>query len=132
MTLEYLQTFFDLKEKIKKTDRLITTLRESAQPGAQNLDGMPHSHEPQDKVGRIGQELADLDAKKKAWEEEAKKLEPPVLKFIAAIEDPLLHTMFNLRYMEALSWKGVADTVHTSKASAKMLCYNYLRKLNDK
>lgn len=130
MTLEYLQKLFDMKDQLRKQQELIDSLWDAAHPGAQKLDGMPHSREPGDKVGNLAIEIAELETQMEKTKAACAELEPPVLQFLDSIDDVYIRTIFRLRFFHAMRWREVAVTVHTSEEAAKELCYAYLRRSN--
>lgn len=130
LTLEYLQSFFDLKDQVRKEQELIQSLWDAAYPGAQKLDGMPHSREPGDKVGNLAIEIAELESRMEETKAACAKMEPPVTEFLAGIDDAYVRTIFRLRYLHAMRWKDVAATLHTTEDAAKAICYTYLARSN--
>lgn len=130
MTLEYLQSFFDLSDQIRKEQEMIDKLWDAAHPGAQKLDGMPHSHEPTDKVGNLAVEIAALEERMDATKASRKEKEPEMLKFLSEIDDAYVCTIFRLRYFHAMIWKEVAAVLHTSEDAVKGMHYSQLRRMN--
>ncbi|MGM9598676.1 MAG: hypothetical protein ACI3VY_02015 [Faecousia sp.] len=126
MTLDYLQAYFDIREQLKMEQELIDRLWATAYPGAQKLDGMPHSHDVKDKVGDLAVEICALEERHELTKEKAKEMEKNITEFLSGIDDSDLCLMFRLRYIHAMMWKEVAAMLNTSEVAAKSACYRYL------
>ena len=126
MTLEYLQAYFDIREQLKREQELIDRLWVAAYPGAQKLDGMPHSHDVKDKVGDLAVEICALEERQERTKAKAAEMEKPITEFLAGIDNADVCLMFRLRYIHAMMWKEVASMLNTSEEAAKSACYRYL------
>lgn len=70
MTLQELSQYYKLRERLKRDEEILESLRAAACPGAQNLSGMPHAPGVRDKVGDLAVEIADMTERIRYLKEE--------------------------------------------------------------
>ncbi len=127
MTLQDLNQHLELRGKLIKAHEMLDALRIASEPGAQAIDGMPHSSGVHDKGGDLAVQIADMEERIEFLEEEIKASEKPILKFIQAIDDDQTRLVFRLRFIRCLTWKEVAVILHgNTEASVKNICYRYI------
>lgn len=129
MTLDRLNKHFEMGRKLRRTQELREALELNIPPTAPKRDGMPHGTDVSDPVGNLAAELADLGAQIAYMEQEVKKDEPEILRFIEGIEDAHVRTIFRLRFLRFLSWDDVAAIIGgNTRDSVSRMCYRYVRK----
>lgn len=128
MTLQELNRYFRLLEKLGKARELLASLEAKATPQPPNLDGMPRAPGVRDNVGRLAAEIADMQARIKSLEQEAASRRGEIAQYIAGIPDDQARLIFRLRFLRGLSWGEVASIVggRNTEAGVKMVCYRYL------
>ena len=128
MTLVELNEHLNLVEKLAKAEENLQALKDAAYPGAAVITGMPHTPGIKDKVGDLGTEIADMDARITFLEEKIKKSELRILPFIQSIEDDTTRLVFRLRFLRGLHWKEVAVVLrgNNTESGVKQMCYRYL------
>ena len=128
MTLTELNEHLDLVQRFQQAKELLQNLWDAAEPGAQNMDGMPHSTGVSDKVGNLASEIADMEADMHQLEQQVKESEAQITSFIFSIDDLQIRLIFRLRFIRGMRWQDVATTVggKNTEESVKMACYRYL------
>lgn len=129
MSLEELNTYFDLIDRLEQAKDVLRNLENAVCPGAQVLTGMPHASGVRDKLGDLAAEIVDVEARIKYLETEINKHKEKVEAFVLSIDDIYLRTIFRLRFERGLAWKTVAAVVGggNTENSVKMACYRYLK-----
>lgn len=129
MSLEELNTYFDLIDRLEQAKDVLRNLENAVCPGAQVLTGMPHASGVKDKLGDLAAEIVDVEARIKYLETEINKHKEKVEAFVLSIDDIYLRTIFRLRFERGLAWKTVAAVVGggNTENSVKMACYRYLK-----
>ncbi len=130
MTLQTLNAYFYLLERLSKARELLASLEAAAYPQSPNLDGMPHAPGFRDSVGRLAAEIADMRGRVAFLEQEAAARYGEVARYIEGIPDDQARLIFRLRFLRGLSWGEVADVIGggNTKDSVRMVCYRYLEK----
>ncbi len=131
MSLEELNTYFNLIDRLEQAKEILRNLESAVCPGAQVLTGMPHSTGAKDKLGDLAAEIVDVEARIKYLEDEIDKHKKAVEEFVKSIDDVWYKTVFRLRFERGLAWKTVAAVMGggNSENSVKSACYRYLKKL---
>ncbi len=131
MTLQELNTYFDLNDKLAKAKEMLERLQATILPGSPVLTGMPHSPGVKDKVGNLAIEIVDLEARISFLEGEIKEQEKRIEKYIMDIDDDYTRIIFRLRFQRALKWEDVRDIIggNNTVESVKSICYRYVEKL---
>lgn len=133
MTLQELSRYYELQKRLEQAEEILQSLQSAAQPGAQNLTGMPHVQGIRDKVGDLAVEIADLKERIRFLSEESEREKTKVAAFVATIENAQIRTLFRLRFLRCLTWGEVAMVVggRNTEAGVKSICYRYLETCND-
>lgn len=130
LTLRELSQLYWLNREIAQDRERLAELRASVESvGAVDYDGMPRSSSPDNRLELCIAEILDLEsiiqAKVTQCLHERKRLE----RYIAEIPDSLTRQIFQLRFVDGLSWVRVAHSVGggNTEGSVKMICYRYLK-----
>lgn len=126
MTKKDLNNLFALRERIERAENMLAAIRARSNPGAQVLNGMPHTPGVKDKTGDCAVEIVALEEKIAALRETLREKEAEVSAFLSSIDDECVSTALRLRYIHGMLWKEVAYMVGQSKQSITQLCYKYL------
>jgi len=115
---------------MERNKKMLKSLEDAANPGAQLLTGMPHMSELKDKVGDLASEIADLKESNNKLQEEIDCETEKVNEFISTIDDAQTRTVFRLRFLRFLRWSEVATAIggKNTTQSVKMMCYRYINK----
>ena len=108
MTLQELSQYYKLRERLKRDEEILESLRAAACPGAQNLSGMPHAPGVRDKVGDLATEIAYMEGRVAGLQAEVDEQAQAVRQFIAGVQDDHLKIILSLRYIRGLTWIEVA------------------------
>lgn len=132
MSLEELNTYFNLIDRLKQAKEVLESLENAVYPGAQVLTGMPHASGAKDKIGDFAAEIVDVEARIAYLEKEIDAHKNAVENFVLSIDDIYLRTIFRLRFERGLAWKTVAAVVGggNTEDNVKAACYRYLKKLS--
>ena len=114
MTRDYLEAHFCLKEMLNRAEERYDALLTRAQPGAQNLDGMPKGTASR-RAEDMALTLAELSKSVDELKKEVERSQIPIVEWLRTIADPDIRVVISLRYLEALPWDDVADRIHFSK-----------------
>ena len=115
MTREYLEAHFRLKEMLNRAKARYEALLVQAQPGAQNLDGMPRTATVGRKVEDVSLTLAEVSKSVDELTREVERSQVAVVEWIRSLPDPELQAVLGLRYLEAMRWREVAASLHLTK-----------------
>lgn len=112
MTLKELSQLYYLNREIERDQERLEKLRARASaPGAPNYDGMPKSPSFENRLERYIAEIVDLEviiqAKITQCLHERARLE----RYIAEIPDSLTRQIFQLRFINGLTWVQIAFSV---------------------
>lgn len=131
MTLDELNTYFDLIDRLEQAKEILRNLEDAVCPGGQSLSGMPHAPGVRDKIGDLAAEIVDVEARIKYLEGKISSHKETVENFVRSIDDIYLRTIFRLRFERGLAWKTVAAVVGggNTEEAVKSACYRYLNKL---
>lgn len=132
MTLDELNQFLALRQTLQKNEELLASLEARAEPGAQNLTGMPPAPGVSKRVERFAVEIADMQESIRGLRTQIDEQAVTVEAFIDGIEPDLTRMMFRLRYLQSFSWKDVAEILGggNTEDSVKKTCYRYLDTVN--
>lgn len=133
MTIEKLSKNYRLCEQLRRNEEILDSLRVKAEPGAANMDGMPHGSDVGDKVGSLAISIADMDAKNNELRDEIREERMRLERYISGIDDERLRLVFRLRFVNCCTWKEVADCLgayYTAEGCYKLV-YGYLRRTED-
>lgn len=130
MTLKELSQLYYLNREIEMDKARLDELEARVLSGCQTLTGMPHTPGTADKLGELVPEIADLReviaAKHRRCLRERARLE----RYIADCGDAVVREIFQLRFVNGLSWEQVAASTASRMLpdSCRQACYRYLRK----
>ncbi len=134
MTLKELSQIYYLNREIEQDQERLEALRARASAtGSPNYDGMPKSPSFENRLERYIAEIVDLEAiiqaKITQCLHECNRLE----RYIAEIPDSLTRQIFQLRFINGLTWVQIALSAGggNTEASVKMICYRYIKKSNE-
>lgn len=130
MTLKELSQLYYLNREIERdTERLEALRARASAPGSPNYDGMPKSPSFENRLEHYIAEIVDLEAKITQCLHERNRLE----RYIAEIPDSLTRQIFQLRFINGMTWLQIAYSVggNNTEASVKMTCYRYIKKSNE-
>lgn len=134
MTLKELSQLYYLNREIERdTERLEALRARASAPGSPSYDGMPKSPSFENRLEHYIAEIVDLEAiigaKITQCLHERNRLE----RYIAEIPDSLTRQIFQLRFINGMTWLQIAYSVggNNTEASVKMTCYRYIKKSNE-
>lgn len=132
MTTKELSQLYHLNREIERDQKRLQELEAAASSCAINITGMPRAPGTTDKVGKYAAEIADLrgiiDANIKRCFYELNRLN----RYISSIEDSHIRQIFQLRYVNGLSWQEVADCMggNNTAVGVRVAHYRYLKSCN--
>lgn len=133
MTLKDLSQLYYLNREIKMDQQRLEELRAKASaPGSPNYDGMPKSQSYENRLEFYNAEIVDLEviihAKITQCLHERNRLE----RYIAEIPDSLTRQIFQLRFIDGLSWLQVAYSIggNNTEQGVRKRVYRYLKQEN--
>lgn len=133
MTLKELSQLYYLNREIERDQERLEKLRARASaPGAPNYDGMPKSPSFENRLERYIAEIVDLEviiqAKITQCLHERARLE----RYIAEIPDSLTRQIFQLRFINGLTWVQIAFSVGggNTEEGVRKRVYRYLEQEN--
>lgn len=129
MTRNELNRLRSIKGEITKNERKLKVMREKINRLTQELSDMPKSPNASDNMGEIIAQMVDLERLIALEQEKAIIEEKRMMAFISKIPDSRTRQIFDLRFLECLSWAEVAANVspYETADSAKKACYRYLK-----
>lgn len=134
MTLKELSQLYYLDREIKLDRERLAELRSDLMnPKSPSYDGMPKSPNPDPAMERCVAEIADLEAIIQAKIEQRIYERSRLERYIADIPDSLTRQIFQLRFINGLTWLQIAESVggNNTEASVKMTCYRYIKKSSE-
>jgi DNA-directed RNA polymerase specialized sigma subunit len=133
MNLEDLSQHIKLEERIQQDEEILESLRDKAYPGAQSLDGMPHASGPNDKVGWLAAEIADLETEIDQLMAQSEVELENAKRYIKSIQDAKTRTVFSLRFVHCLTWAEVASNmgIFWTEDKCQRLVYRHFRKTDE-
>ena len=133
MTLKELSQLYYLNREIERDQERLEQLRANVSaPGAPNYDGMPKSPRYENRLERYIAEIVDLEAiisaKITQCIHERNRLE----RYIAEIPDSLTRQIFQLRFVNGLTWTQIAFSVGggNTEEGVRKRVYRYLEQEN--
>lgn len=133
MTLKELSQLYWLNREIENDQRRLEELEARAGfPSLPKLTGMPAApHGGDSQVERMVAELVDLQAVIAAKQIQCIHERARLERYISSIPDSLTRLVFQLRFVNGLSWEQVAESVGGNTVdSVKKICYRYLNSTN--
>lgn len=112
MTLKELSQLYYLNREIERDQQRLEELRARASaPGAPNYDGMPKSPSFENRLDRYIAEIVDLEAIIRAKITQCLHERARLERYIAEIPDSLTRQIFQLRFINGLTWTQIAFSV---------------------
>ncbi len=134
MTLKELSQLYYLNREIERdTERLEALRARALAPGSPNCDGTPKSPSFENRLERYVAEIVDLEAIIHARITQCLHERNRLERYIAEIPDSLTRQIFQLRFINGMTWLQIAYSVggNNTEASVKMTCYRYIKKSNE-
>lgn len=134
MTLKELSQLYYLNREIERDQEQLEQLRARVSaPGSPNYDGMPKSPSFENRLERYIAEMVDLEAIIQAKITQCLHERNRLERYIAEIPDSLTRQIFQLRFINGLTWVQIAFSVGggNTEGSVKMICYRYIKKSNE-
>lgn len=133
MTLKELSQLYYLNREIERDQERLEKLRASASaPGASNYDGMPKSPSFENRLERYIAEIVDLEAIIQAKITQCLHERARLERYIAEIPDSLTRQIFQLRFINGLTWVQIAFSVGggNTEEGVRKRVYRYLEQEN--
>lgn len=133
MTLKELSQLYYLNREIERDQERLEKLRASASaPGAPNYDGMPKSPSFENRLERYIAEIVDLEAIIQAKITQCLHERARLERYIAEIPDSLTRQIFQLRFINGLTWLQIAYSVggNNTEEGVRKRVYRYLEQEN--
>lgn len=112
MTLKELSQLYYLNREIEQDQQRLEELRARASaPGSSNYDGMPKSPSFENRLDRYIAEIVDLEAIIRAKITQCLHERARLERYISEIPDSLTRQIFQLRFINGLTWVQIAFTV---------------------
>lgn len=134
MTLKELSQLYYLNREIERDQEQLEKLRAIASaPGSPNYDGTPKSPSFENRLERYIAEIVDLEAIIQAKITQCLHERNRLERYIAEIPDSLTRQIFQLRFINGLTWAQIAFSVGggNTEGGVKMICYRYINKSNE-
>ena len=133
MTLKELSQLYYLNREIERDQERLEELRAKASaPGAPNYDGMPKSPSFENRLERYIAEIVDLEAIIQAKITQCLHERNRLERYIAEIPDSLTRQIFQLRFINGLTWLQIAYSVggNNTGEGVRKRVYRYLGQEN--
>lgn len=112
MTLKELSQLYYLNREIERDRERLEQLRARVSaPGSPGCDGMPKSHDFENRLERYVAEIADLEAIIQAKITQCLHERNRLERYIAEIPDSLTRQIFQLRFINGLTWVRIAFNI---------------------
>jgi hypothetical protein len=133
MTLKELSQLYYLNREIERDQQRLEELRARASaPGSTNYDCMPKSSGFENRLDRYIAEIVDLEAIIHAKITQCLHERARLERYIAEIPDSLTRQIFQLRFINGLTWGQIAFTVGggNTEEGVRKRVYRYLEQEN--
>ena len=134
MTLKELSQLYYLNREIERDQERLEKLRARVSaPGSPNYDGMPKSPSFENRLERYIAEMVDLEAIIQAKITQCLHERNRLERYISEIPDSLTRQIFQLRFINGLTWVQIAFSVGggNTEGSVKMIFFRYIKKSNE-
>ena len=128
-----LSQLYYLNREIERDQERLEQLRASVSaPGAPNYDGMPKSPSFENRLERYIAEIVDLEAIIQAKITQCLHERNRLERYIAEIPDSLTRQIFQLRFINGLTWTQIAFNVGggNTEEGVRKRVYRYLEQEN--
>ena len=129
MTLKELSQLYYLNREIERDQERLEQLRAKASaPGVPGCDGMPKNPGFENRLDRYIAEIVDLEAIIQAKIMQCLHERNRLERYIAEIPDSLTRQIFQLRFINGLTWTRIAFSVGggNTKEGVRKRVYRYL------
>lgn len=126
MTLKEISQYYELRKKLEKYNEILEVVRTKAENITMNISGLPASGAISDRVARYGGLIAQLEFDIEEKNKELRRAKRRTQRYIDNIEDTYTRTIFQLRFIELMSWSDIANDPEREEGIKKM-CYRYLK-----
>ncbi len=126
MDLKEISQYYELRKKLEKYNEILEVVRTKAENITMNISGLPASGAISDRVARYGGLIAQLEIDIEEKNKELRRAKRRTQRYIDNIEDTYTRTIFQLRFIELMSWSDIANDSEREE-SIKKMCYRYLR-----
>lgn len=128
MTLNQLNTHYDLVENYITAKTILQRLRDAEGLKAQAITGMPHGSGASDIVGNTAVEIVRAEERIKELADRVAESQKPVEEWIDTINDIYAQSILRLRYIHGKTWGEVAEMVGggNTEQSVKAVCYRII------
>ena len=133
MTLKELSQLYYLNREIERDQERLEQLRARVSaPGSPNYDGMPKSPSFENRLERYIAEMVDLEAIIQAKITQCLHERNRLERYIAEIPDSLTRQIFQLRFINGLTWVQIAYSVggNNTEEGVRKRVYRYLEQEN--
>lgn len=133
MTLKELSQLYYLNREIERDQERLEKLRASASAlGAPNYDGTPKNPSFENRLDRYIAEIVDLEAIIQAKITQCLHGRARLERYIAEIPDSLTRQIFQLRFINGLTWVQIAFSVGggNTEDGVRKRVYRYLEQEN--
>lgn len=134
MTLKELSQLYYLNREIERDQERLEQLRARVSaPGSPNYAGMPKSPSFENRLERYIAEIVDLEAIIQAKITQCLHERNRLERYIAEIPDSLTRQIFQLRFINGLTWVQIAFSVggDCTADGVRMACNRYIKKSNE-
>lgn len=136
MTLKELSQLYCLTREIEADQKRLDELSRTARaPSTSRMTGMPHApHGVNRRAEELAAEIVDLQAIIAARRIQCIHERARLERWISGIPDSLTRQIFQLRFVESLSWTRVAERLGDTftEYAVKQRCYRYLKSTETK
>ncbi len=131
MTLKELSQLYYLNREIEMDQRRLEKLRaKSTSPGSPRFDEIPKGTAVISKVECYAEEIVDLEAIIAAKQQQCIHERNRLERYINDIEDSLTRQIFQLRFVNGLTWSQISFSVGggNTEESVRKRVYRYLKR----
>ena len=131
MTVKELSQFYYLSGEIEDCRRKLAELEARRGVGSVVVDDMPHGKGPAASVvEQLAADIVDLRAIIHAKQIESIHEKARLERYIAGIPDALTRRIFELRFVDCLTWGDVARRIgaRNTPDGVRMICHRYIKK----
>lgn len=111
---EYLKQYKRALERIETAERELAQLREQRSTISAKLDGMPRGSNLSDRTARLATRIADRELEVVRMQTNAQAKRREIVNTLDRLEDPTLHRLLYLRYIEGYKWETVGHEMYYS------------------
>lgn len=111
---EYLLQYKRMMTRIELAEKHLEELRTERESISINLDGMPRGTAVSDRTAKLAVLLADIEVEIIDMRTEAWRKKREVIITLGKMQDPTLHKLLTLRYVEGYTWERIAVEMNYS------------------